>query len=129
MISETTLRQLLIDSCYSSIEADKQILEHLESPEFISLLVKITVDAEDYEGDAPMQATYYLSMASPELTHNHETELLALLPIAPGYSSGVALTLGRMKSELAKPIITEMVAKGCWPIETFQKALSCYEPA
>ncbi len=127
MIAETETRQLLIDSCHSSVEAEQRILEELTSPEFISLLVSIAVDADDYQGDAPMTAAYYLSKTSPHLTKPHEAVLLSLLTTADGYAGSVALVLGGMKSHEAQPHIARMAAAGYWPQESFSEALSCYE--
>jgi HEAT repeat protein len=126
MISEAEARQLLIDSCAVTSEAEHRILGELKSDEFVSLLVHIAVDADDYEGDAPMQAAYFLTKVSPELTQPHETALLALLHTAQGYAGDVALVLGRMKSQQAKPFIVEAVANGWWPEHFFAEALACY---
>jgi hypothetical protein len=79
---EKTARQLLIDSCYSSREAAEELLKNLASPAFVSLLVKIALDEDDHEGDAPMQAAYYLSKAPVDLTRPFESQLLRLLPVA-----------------------------------------------
>jgi hypothetical protein len=128
-ISEQATRQLLIESCHSSVAAEQQILSELSTPAFVRLLVQIAVDADDFQGDAPMTAAYYLSLAEPELTKPHEPELLALLTIADGYSGSIALALGRMKSLQAKPTIEQMLAQGSWPVETFRQALAYYAEA
>ena len=129
MIAEAEARQLLIDSCAVTSEAEHRILGELQSPEFVNLLVHIAVDADDYEGDAPMQAAYFLTKASPELTRTHESALLTLLHTAQGYAGSVALVLGRMKSQQAKPFIIQAVAEGWWPEHFFKEALACYEGA
>ena len=129
MIPEPLTRELLIDSCHSSVEAKRRIIAELGSQDFIRLLVRIAVDADDYEGDAPMQAAYFLSRASPALTKPYEAELLALLTTAEGYSGSVALTLGRMKSQEAKPIISRMLAEGFWPAHAYEEALAQYNEA
>ena len=128
-ISEQTTRQLLIESCHSSLAAEQRILAELSTPAFVELLVQIAVDADDFQGDAPMTAAYYLSRAEPSLTKPYEPDLLALLTTADGYSGSIALTLGRMQSLLAKPTIEQMFAQGCWPIETFRQAVACYAEA
>jgi hypothetical protein len=127
MMPEPETRQLLIDSCHSSNMADSRILAELESPEFVSLLVRIAVDADDYGGDAPMQAAYYLSRVRSALLQPDEASLIDLLGTADGYAGFVALALGHMRSQKAKPIITRMMAEGCWPRETYQEALSGYD--
>ena len=126
---EAETRQLLIDSCHSSVTAEERILCKLTSPEFVSLLVDIAVDAADYQGDAPMQAAYFLSKAPASLIQPHETALLALLDSADGYAGSVALVLGHMKSQIAKPIIALRLETGWWPEHLYKEALSCYEKA
>lgn len=119
MISEREARQLLIDSCHSSTKAADVILEELQSPEFVRLLVKIAVDSDDHQGDAPMQAAYYLSKAPPSLTRAHEAALLALLDTDIGYGGSVAIVLGRMMSRQAKPVIAHRLAEGWWPADSY----------
>lgn len=82
--SEHEVRQLLIDSCHSSTEAERHILDALHLPSFVAMLVRIAVDAGDFQGDAPMQAAYFLSKASPLLIQLHEELLLSLLESADG---------------------------------------------
>lgn len=128
MNSEAEIRLLLIDACHSSSAADARILEQLESPEFIAHLVRISVDADDHQGDAPMTAAAYLTMASPHYLAPYESELVSLLSTADGYAASVALVLGRMKSEAAKPLIVRMLAE--WgPDKGLQEALSSYDLA
>lgn len=127
MILEAETRQLLIHSCHSSAEAEERILRELQSPEFVSLLVDIAVDMSDYQGDAPMQAAYFLSKAPLSLIQPHEIALLALLESADGYAGSVALVLGCMKSQQAKPLIQQRLAEGWWPEHLYKEALSCYE--
>jgi len=125
---EATARQLLIDSCYSSQEADKELLKNLTAPEFVSLLVKITLDEEDYEGDAPMQAAYYLSKAPVELTKPFENRLRRLLPDALGYGGHVALTLGRMESAKARTVIQAELGDGArFDAWLYEEALKQYD--
>ena len=97
------------------------------SQEFVSLLVRIAVDEDGYEGDAPMQAAYFLSETSPEYTRPHESALLRLLTAANGCAGHVALTLGRMQSSSARPIIESALQEGefvgSW---LYEKALAHY---
>jgi hypothetical protein len=127
MIPESVVRALLIDSCHSSSEAVHRLTAELSSPEFVEQLVEIAVDADDQQGDAPMQAAYFLSQASPAHTRSHEKLLLALLSTADGYSGHVARALGRMKSGEAKPIIARMLAEGSWPEQAYRDALAFYD--
>ena len=129
MIEEPETRRLLIDSCHSSAEAEGRLHGELQSEEFVGLLVRIAVDADDYQGDAPMQAAYSLSQADPSLLQPHEREMLALLGTADGYAGSVALALGRMQSSQAKPLIVKMLSAGCWPEHLYNQALSCYVAA
>src|SRR2546430_643751 len=115
MISESVVRELLIHSCHSSSEAKRELLSELSSPAFVDLLVQIAVDADDHQGDAPMQAAYFLSQAPPAHIRVHEKQLLALLSTANGYSGHIALTLGRIQSRDAKPLIAHMLMEGWWP--------------
>lgn len=102
MIDETKARQLLIDSCYSSAEAERCISQELNSAEFNDVLARIVVDADDYQGDAAGAAAYFLSQADPVLVKPYEDQLLVLLESADGYAGSVGLILGRMKSACAK---------------------------
>lgn len=130
MMSEELLRQLLIDSCHSSKQADEELLKNLSSQEFVALLVKIALDEDDYEGDAPMQAAYFLSKAPVERTKPFENQVLRLLPVASdsGYGGHVALTLGRMKSAEAKAILKAELSDGTrFDAWLFEEALKQYE--
>ena len=126
MLSESETRQLLIDSCHSSLEAKHRIFEELIAQDFVDLLVLIAVDAEDNQGDTPMTAAYFLSRATPSHLQSHEEALLALLETADGYAGCVALALGRMKSSHAKAKIEQRLAEGWWPEHLYQEALACY---
>jgi hypothetical protein len=127
MISEAKVRKGLIDSCHSSAEAETELMTLLSSPDHIALLVKIEMDDDDYQGDAPMQAAYFLSQASPSLTRPFEHQLFALLPTANGYGGHIALTLGRMKSALAKDVIRSELSAGQFPSAwLYEKALQEY---
>lgn len=126
MIDETKARQLLIDSCHSSAEAEHCISQELNSAEFIGVLVRIAVDADDYQGDAPGAAAHFLSQAEPTLVKPYEYPLVALLESADGYAGSIALILGRMRSAGAKAVIEHRIAEG-WPEHLYKQALSFYE--
>ena len=125
MLPETELRQLLIDSCHSVTLAENRILTELESADFIAQLVFIAIDALDYQGDAPMQAAYFLSTTNPSLVTPHEAELRSLVETADGYSGSIAVALGRMRSPLAKPLIEKRAREG-WG-QQYDKALALYQ--
>lgn len=127
MIDETKARQLLIDSCHSSAEAERCIAQELNSADFIDVLVRIAVDADDYQGDAPGATAHFLSQADSVLVKPHEDQLLVLLESADGYAGSVALTLGRMKSAGAKTLIEHRTSEGWWPEHLYKKALSSYD--
>lgn len=127
MTTELEARQLLIDSCHSSIEADAALKRRLVSPEFVSLLAHIAIDEEDNGGDAPMQAAYYLSQAPSENVRPFEPQLLALLTTANGYGGHIALALGRMRSSLAKAVIQSELGDGKFPSAwLYEEALRHY---
>ncbi len=126
MNTDSDVRRLLVESCHSSADAERQINDQLQSPEFIERLVSIAVDDEDYQGDAPMRAAYYLSKAGPELLISYESRLLLLLETADGYGASIALTLARMGSSGALPEIARRVQAGWWPEHTYKEALVLY---
>lgn len=53
MIPEPDMRELLVASGHSSVEAEQRILGELQSPAFMGLPIHIAVDADDHHGDAP----------------------------------------------------------------------------
>jgi hypothetical protein len=127
MITEPEARQLLIDSCHSLPEAGADLQSKTASAEFVSLLVRIALDEEDYGGDAPMQAAYYLSQAPSENVRPFEPQLLALLTTANGYGGHVALALGRMRSSQAQPVILSELDDGEFPSAwLYREALEHY---
>ena len=125
MLPETELRQLLIDSCHSVPMAESRILAELGSVDFIAQLVFIAIDVLDYQGDAPMQAAYFLSITNPSLVIPHEAALLSLLETADGYSGSIAVALGRMRSTLAKSLIEKRDREGWGP--QYHEALALYQ--
>lgn len=125
MTTESDTRKLLIEACHSSAAAEQRILGELHSAEFVGLLVRIAVDADDHQGDAPMTAAFYLSKASPNLTKEHEASLVSLLATADGYAGSIALVLSEMKSIEARSLIASMAAEGYG--HPFPEALARYE--
>jgi hypothetical protein len=126
MIPEAETRRLLIASCHSSVEAQQRLVSELQSLEFVSQLVKIAIDADDHQGDAPMQAAYYLSLASPDFTKQHEEALIGLLITANGYAGHVALVLVLMQSRGAKLEIRRMLAEWWKPPQAYTEAVAAY---
>ncbi len=57
---EDHIRETLIEACHSSDEADRFFRLHLDKPELLAILVRIAKDDDDYGGDAPMTAAYYV---------------------------------------------------------------------
>jgi hypothetical protein len=112
MIDEAAIRQLLIDSCHSSAAAEKFFRCHLDDVELLALLVRIARDAEDYEGDAPMQAAYWMSQYPANLLMPHEAALLEMLPMVDGYGGHVALALGKTRSPRGREAIVQELGNG-----------------
>lgn len=112
MLDEAAIRQLLIDSCHSSAAAEKFFRCHLDDVELLALLVRIARDAHDYEGDAPMQAAYWMSQYPGDLLVPHEAALLEMLPIVDGYGGHVALALGKTQSPRGREAIVRELGDG-----------------
>ena len=128
MYDEATVRNLLIESCHSSKAAERYFLARLSDPELLALLVAIALDAEDYGGDARMQAAYFASQFSGVLLAPHEAALLELLPRADGYGGHVATALARMKSVQGKQAILAALCDGSrFDAWFFRKLLAEYE--
>lgn len=95
MIGERCIRELLIASCHSSLKAQRFFESQLDSAELLDCLMRIAVDADDYGGDAPMQAARYISQFSPNLIEKHEEDLIAALP-------HIMVTAARLPSHCAR---------------------------
>ena len=119
MVDEAAIRQLLIDSCHSSSSADEFFRCHVDDAGLLALLVRIARDADDYQGDAPMQAAYWMSQYSADLLMPHEPALLEMLPIVDGYGGHVALALGKTRSPRGRAAIAKELGNG----ERFDAAL------
>jgi hypothetical protein len=128
MIDEGHIRELLIESCHSSADANRFFKSHLNDAELLECLVNIAVDAEDYGGDAPMEAAYWVSEFPAALIKKHEKELIAVLSSADVNGSLIALALGKTQSLMAKPLILAELGDGqrydAW---LFRKALAYYD--
>jgi hypothetical protein len=112
MIDEAVIRQLLIDSCHSSAAAEKFFRCHLDDVELLALLVRIARDPDDYAGDAPMQAAYWMSQYPANHLIPHEAALLEMLPIVDGYGGHVALALGKTRSPRGREAILQELGNG-----------------
>lgn len=112
MINEVTIRQLLIDSCHSSDAADGFFRSRFNDEELLSLLVKIAREADDCQGDAPMQAAYWKSQYSANLLMSYEPALMEMLPMVDGYEGHVALALGKTRSPRGRALIAQELEKG-----------------
>ncbi|HZK79929.1 MAG TPA: hypothetical protein VFC46_02655 [Humisphaera sp.] len=127
MVDEKEIRELLIASCHSSAAAIRFFRDHLEDQNLLRLLVHIAQDADDYEGDAPMQAAYWLSESSGAVLISHEPMLFEMLPLVDGYGGSVALALGKTGSPRGRKLIQKELGDGkrfdAW---LFRRALACY---
>jgi hypothetical protein len=130
MHSEAHIRDLLIKSCHASKDAQAFFESRRNDEELLALLIRIAKDAEDYEGDAPMQAAYYASQFPGSLLLPYEAELRAMLPIVNGYGGHIALALGKTKSIAGKQVILNELGDGTrFDARLFREALSQYESA
>ena len=114
MADETLIRKLLIDSCHSSADAESQLESRLDDSQLTACLVRIARDADDYGGDAPMQAAYYLSKTSADLLAPHESALIDTIPVADdaGYTGHIAIALAKTNTVSVKPLIERAAAEG-----------------
>ena len=112
MIDEQYIREKLIQACHSSKQARQYFESRLDDVPLLNCLVKIAVDAEDYGGDAPMEAAYYFSRYPSNLIEKHDKDLIAALPRVNGYGGAIALALGKAKSLTAKPLILSELGDG-----------------
>jgi hypothetical protein len=128
MYDELRVRDLLIDSCHSSKQAQGFFEARIDDEKLLQLLISIAKDAEGYLGDAPMQAAYYASQFSGESLLPYEAELIDMLPRVDGYGGHVALALGKTKSAPGKKAILSELGDGTrFDSWLFREALSHYE--
>ena len=80
--------------------------------ELLQLLVRIARDTEGFEGDAPVEAAYWMSQYSPELLLPHEPAMLEMLPIVNGYGGHVALALGKTRTTRGRAAIVNELGDG-----------------
>jgi hypothetical protein len=112
MLDEARIRDMLIDSCHSSADADAYFRAHLGDADLLALFVKIARDEDGHLGDAPMQAAYWVSKFPPVLLLPHEPALVEMLSIVDGYGGHVALALGKTGSERGRNAIIEELGDG-----------------
>ena len=128
MYDEVDIRAKLVDSCHSSKEARDFFLARLADPQLLALLMKIAEDAEEWGGDAPMQAAHFASQFPGGLLSPYEPKLLNLLATVNGYSGHIALALGKTRSPRGKAALLSELGDGsrsdAW---LFKKALDEYE--
>jgi hypothetical protein len=128
MYAEAQIRQKLIDSAFSSKEAEEFFKARLNDEKLLEVLLKIAEDAEHYGGDAPMQAAYFASQFPGTLLATHEPKLLALLTTVNGYSGHIALALGKTKSPRGKAVLLSELGDGSrFDAWLFKKGLAEYE--
>lgn len=129
MEDDATIRQILIDSCHSSQEAQDLLDSRISDPEFLAKLIEIAEDSEDYQGDAPMQAAYYASKASAAMLINHIEALIRMFPEVNGYGGHVALAIGKTRSPEGRELIEQELGDGSrFDAWLFEKALAEYAP-
>ena len=134
MTPEQQIRDLLIDSCHSVIEAERYFLDRIDDPELLRLLFTIARDEHGHLGDAPMQAAYFISQHPSDMLAPYESDLMAMLPKVDGYAGHVALALGKTRSVPGRQMILRGLAERREPADgegfdawLFEEALSFYE--
>ena len=128
MYYEDHIRKLLIDSCHSSVEAQQFFRSRLDDSKMLLLLLRIAKDDEDYGGDAPMQAAYYLSQFSASMLVPHAHELLAKLPVTDGFASHIAVALGKTQLPEVRQALLEGLGDASGPDAIYyQMALEEYD--
>jgi hypothetical protein len=131
MADHTAIRELLIQSCHSSNAADVQLTSQIGDAAFIADLANIARDRDDFGGDAPMQAAYYLSQASPELLLPHATKLLETVPVADdcGYLGHLSIAIAKTNATTAKSFIESAASNpnrsDAW---LFREAMTHFKP-
>jgi hypothetical protein len=128
MLSKIEICDLLVDSCHSSNKAIDFFESNLDNPNLIALLYNIARDGKKINGDAPMQAAYYLSRCQGKLLEPYQFGLLEILPLVDGYGGHIALALAKTKLPAAKGLIINELGDGerfdSW---LYLKALKIYE--
>ncbi len=107
ILNESEIRNLLIDTCLISRKknADLKLMEYMKDRSMCELLVKIAKDEDDYQGDAPMQAAYYLRFIDSDLLKKFENELIEMFEYVDGYQGHIAILLGIIKSRKGLELI------------------------
>ena len=128
-MDEENLRELLIESCHSNKEAEKEIEKLTSNSEITELLSMISGDEDG--GDAPMQASYFLQFLPHDELHKYKAQLIKHLHIKDNPNAcWVALALSAIHSDEAYLHISEMLARedfqGDW---IYKKALENYDHA
>lgn len=127
MKDEVAIRSLLIDSCHASKEATRFFDSQLSDPDLLALLIRIAEDEDDHQGDAPLQAAYYVSQFPSSLLVQHEVALIRILPQANGYGGHIAAALGKIQSTQAKALLEQELGDGTrFDAWLFKQALSNY---
>lgn|SRR5215470_8445860 len=128
MYDEADIREKLVDSCHSSTEAREFFMARLADQELLALLMKIAENAEDWDGDAPMQAAHFASQFPGALLEPYEPKLLSLLTAVNGYGGHIALALGKTRSPRGRiALLSELGDGSRFDAWQFKKALAEYE--
>lgn len=130
MYDEAMIRHLLVASCHSSSEAEQYFADRADDAELLTLLLKIAVDENGLEGDAPMQAAHFAAQFPGTLLAQYESELLELLGTANGYRGHVAIALAKTGSLRGKAALLGELGDGSrFDAWLFRKALAEYGEA
>ncbi len=97
-LNKDRIRDLLIDSVHSKIEAKDFFVKNLNNSELLNILVEFAVD--DYSGDARMEAAYWISKFDITLLESIENDLLRIQEDElDSIVCHILVALGRIKSK------------------------------
>lgn len=97
-LNKERIRDLLIDSVHSKTEAKDFFGKNLNNSELLNILVEFAAD--DYSGDARMEAAYWISKFDITLLESIENDLLRIQEDElDSIVCHILVALGRIKSK------------------------------
>lgn len=98
IVNKDNIRNLLIDSIHSNIEAEKFFERNVKNEKVLNLLVQCAIG--DYSNDARMEAAYWISKFNKDILKTVENELLKIQKDElDSIACHVFLALGKIKSK------------------------------
>jgi NaMN:DMB phosphoribosyltransferase len=123
--TDAALRELLILSCHSCAEAASCFLQHGQDPELLARLVKIAIDEDDHQGDAPMEAAYLVERYPAAMMPAHAAALLRGFPVLEaGYNDALAVALAKTKHPAAQERIADAHRRGLLDRAALERAVA-----